>query len=103
MKKKFLLVSTLICMPVFFGCLEETSQVSEPEPEQEQEPFYCVTEPLQDLSGLKVICGGDSVGIVQNGKDGKDGLDGIDGKDGEKGEKGDKGNDGKDGVPVEAK
>lgn len=59
--------------------------------------FHCSTEPLTDGSGLKIICGGDSIGFllnghdsvndsssinVKNGIDGKDGADGKDGKDG---------------------
>ena len=76
----------------------------------------CTTKALKDKSGVKIICGGDSVGVVLNGKngtdgkdgkngvDGKDGTDGVDGKDGaqgiqgEKGDKGDSGSDGKDGT-----
>lgn len=45
----------------------------------------CVAEPLEDSSGLKVVCGEDSVGLVLNGSDGKDGTDG---KAGEKGSDG---------------
>lgn len=47
----------------------------------------CSTEPLKDSSGVKIICNGDSVGVVLNGRDGadgkngKDGIDGVDGKD----------------------
>ena len=51
----------------------------------------CSTKELKDKSGVKIICGGDSIGVVLNGKDGKDGADGKDGKDGAKGEKGDTG------------
>ena len=41
----------------------------------------CKTEKLKDGSGLKIICNGDSIGVVLNGSDGKDGADGEDGKD----------------------
>jgi hypothetical protein len=51
----------------------------------------CTTEPLSDGSGVKVLCGGDSIGVVLNGKDGKDGEQGL---PGEKGENGQAGNDG---------
>ena len=53
--------------------------------------FSCKTEELKDGSGLKIICNGDSIGVVYNGadgkqgeagKDGEDGKDGVDGKDG---------------------
>lgn len=33
----------------------------------------CSTELLADSSGYKIVCGGDSVGVVSNGKDGKKG------------------------------
>ena len=44
--------------------------------------FSCKTEELKDKSGLKIVCNGDSIGVVLNGSDGKDG---------EKGENGDSG------------
>lgn len=81
----------------------------------------CVTEELNDKSGLKVICDGDSIGVVLYGKDGKDGVDGkscttkqvkdgiqvtcgdndpvtiLNGKDGKNGTDGKDGKDGADG------
>ena len=48
--------------------------------------FSCKTEELKDGSGLKIICNGDSIGVVLNGEkgdSGKDGKDGSDGKDAE--------------------
>ncbi len=48
----------------------------------------CVVSPLSDSSGYKVVCDGDSVGVILNGKDGLDGKDGADGADGDKGEAG---------------
>ena len=44
--------------------------------------FACKTEELKDGSGLKIICNGDSIGVVLNGEKGKDGKDGNDGEDG---------------------
>ena len=41
----------------------------------------CKTEELKDGSGLKIICNGDSIGVVLNGSDGKAGKDGKDGED----------------------
>lgn len=61
----------------------------------------CLTEPLEDGSGLKIVCGDDSVGVVLNGLDGKDGAQGIQGEKGEKGLPGNEGEsfaDGKDGA-----
>ena len=57
----------------------------------------CTTEPLLDGSGVKVLCGGDSVGVVLNGKDGKDGEQGLPGEKGDKGVAGDDGADGSSG------
>ena len=45
--------------------------------------FSCTTKELKDKSGIKIICNGDSIGVVLNG---------------EKGEKGDTGKDGEAGV-----
>lgn len=45
----------------------------------------CTVAILADNSGYKILCGGDSVGVLLhglNGVDGKDGRDGVDGKDG---------------------
>ena len=50
--------------------------------------FNCNTEELKDGSGLKIVCNGDSIGVVLNGAKGdagKDGKNGEDGKDGEAG------------------
>lgn len=55
----------------------------------------CSMEELSDVAGYKMVCGGDSIGVVYNGEKGDDGSTGMRGKKGEKGDKGDKGNDGK--------
>ena len=44
--------------------------------------FHCGTESLADSSGLKIICGGDSIGVVLNGRNGTNGADGKNGTDG---------------------
>ena len=54
----------------------------------------CTTKELADGSGLKIVCNGDSIGVVLNGAAGKDGVPGENGKDGI----GTAGADGKDGV-----
>ena len=59
--------------------------------------FSCTTKELKDKSGLKIICNGDSIGVVLNGKDGVAGKDGTPGEQGLQGEKGDAGKDGADG------
>ena len=53
--------------------------------------FSCKTEELKDGSGVKIVCNGDSIGVVLNGKKGEKGDAG---KDGEKGDPGDAGKDG---------
>ena len=64
----------------------------------------CTTKKLKDKSGLKIICNGDSIGVVLNGSDGKDGSQGVqgkagaNGKDGEKGDPGEAGAKGDDGT-----
>ena len=64
----------------------------------------CVSELLPDASGYKILCGGDSVGVVLNGLDGKDGAQGVPGERGDQGDDGKSGTDGnaaangKDGV-----
>ena len=57
--------------------------------------FSCKTEELKDKSGLKIVCNGDSIGVVLNGSDGKEGKPGEKGADGKDGEDGE---DGKDAV-----
>ena len=50
--------------------------------------FSCKAVELKDKSGVKIVCNGDSIGVVLNGKDGeagKNGKDGAKGKDGESG------------------
>ena len=53
--------------------------------------FSCKTEELKDKSGLKIVCNGDSIGVVYNGSDGKAGKDGKNGADGEDGKNGEDG------------
>ena len=72
--------------------------------------FSCKAEKLSDGSGLKIICNGDSIGIVLNGVKGDTGEQGVQGLKGDKGdqgeqglqgEKGDKGNQGEQGLQGE--
>ena len=48
----------------------------------------CSTEPLLDGSGVKILCGGDSIGVVLNGAKGEPGEKGDTGATGEKGDTG---------------
>ena len=94
MKSKLLLATSIFTLSILYGCLDEVTEASAPDVSE----LACKTEPLDDDSGLKVICGGDSVGVVLNGKDGKDGKDGEDGKSGADGKNGKDGTNGKDGL-----
>ena len=69
--------STRVC--VNGEWLASTSEGSSPA------DFSCKTEELKDKSGLKIVCNGDSIGVVLNGSDGKDGKAGKDGEDGQAG------------------
>ena len=53
--------------------------------------FKCSAEKLKDGSGLKILCNGDSIGILLNGANGSSGINGTQGIQGEKGDKGDTG------------
>jgi len=73
----------------------------------------CVALPLDDLSGFKVMCGQDSIGVLLNGEkgdkgdqgeqglQGEQGEQGIQGEKGETGEKGEKGDQGEQGLQGE--
>ena len=60
--------------------------------------FSCTTKELKDKSGIKIICNGDSIGVVLNGEKGEKGADGEPGIQGEQGLQGDKGDPGDAGV-----
>ena len=44
--------------------------------------FSCTTQELKDKSGIKIVCNGDSIGVVYNGEKGDSGKDGENGKAG---------------------
>ena len=48
----------------------------------------CMAEALKDDSGYKLVCGGDSVGVVYNGEHGINGVPGTNGNPGTKGDDG---------------
>jgi broad specificity phosphatase PhoE len=109
MNKSILIVGALAFL-LFLGCSQETTAPSKNEPNStnnEMANFSCKTESLLDSSGIKIICGGDSIGVVFNGSNGTKGTDGEDGKDGKDGVDGTNGVDGKDGtsctiIPLES-
>ena len=47
--------------------------------------FSCTTKELADSSGLKIVCNGDSIGVVLNGAKGDKGEDGLNGTKGDSG------------------
>ncbi len=47
--------------------------------------FSCTTKELKDKNGLKIICNGDSIGVVLNGAKGEQGNQGENGTDGKDG------------------
>ncbi len=100
MNKSILIVGALAFL-LFLGCSQETTAPSKNEPNStnnEMANFSCKTESLLDSSGIKIICGGDSIGVVFNGSNGTKGTDGEDGQDGEDGINGTNGIDGTNGV-----
>ena len=52
----------------------------------EAEKTVCSAETLSDNSGFKIVCDGDSIGVLKNGANGTDGEKGDAGKDGANGE-----------------
>jgi len=65
----------------------------------------CTMEALPDSSGFKVLCGGDSVGVVLNGATGEKGDKGDKGETGEQGPKGEDGKsvDGAENILIDAR
>ena len=59
--------------------------------------YGCETESFADGSGVNILCNGEVIGTVFNGKDGLNGAKGDKGDVGEQGETGAAGADGKDG------
>ena len=59
--------------------------------------YKCETKALKDSSGIKIICGGDSIGVLKNlvGKEGGKGDQGVKGDSGVAGPQGDPGEAGK--------
>ena len=44
--------------------------------------YACTMKKLRTIDGYKIVCGGDSIGVLMNGANGEDGIDGRDGRDG---------------------
>lgn len=90
---KFFLRSVMaFCLLSSLGllaCSDSTSKtVTDVFPPEDEMPEGCLMEPLTDDSGIKVLCDGDSVAVLLNGRDGADGKDGEDGTDGKDGKNG---------------
>ena len=68
MNSKILLISSTFCLAMLSGCFEEATEAAANEIQENlTSAVACTTEPLKDNSGVKIICGGDSVGVVLNG------------------------------------
>lgn len=70
---------TTIIVAVFFAACSDSSStvvLNDKESAADENDSSCSTIELKDKSGVKVVCNGDSIGVVLYGKDGKDGADG---------------------------
>ncbi|WP_406538773.1 hypothetical protein [Fibrobacter sp.] len=65
--------------------------------DEEAVKYRCSSKELADKSGFAIICDGDTIGVINNGRDGADGKDGVNGKDGANGENGTNGTNGTNG------
>lgn len=64
---------------IFTACGDDVTQVLD---QDEMANLACTAVPLEDSTGMKLVCGGDSVGVILNGINGEDGKDGKNGKNG---------------------
>ena len=93
-KKSFLLLASVASMAMFAACTGEDGADGKDgvdgkdgaQGEKGDQGESCTVEPITD--GYKVVCGGDSVGVVLNGINGTPGEKGDPGKDGSDGENG---------------
>ena len=82
-KKSFLLLASVASMAMFAACTGEDGADGKDgvdgkdgaQGEKGDQGESCTVEPID--GGLKVVCGGDSVGVVLNGTDGENGKDGT--------------------------
>ncbi|WP_407444473.1 hypothetical protein [Fibrobacter sp.] len=103
MNRKILLPLSSATFFLLAACSQETSQPADANTNgdmsiSESASLSCTTKNLADKSGIKIICDGDSIGVVYNGKNGTNGKDGKDGKDGVDGTDGVDGRDGRNGA-----
>ena len=94
----FSLCGALSLVVFFAACGDDSSEKIAKVDEASSVAFSCAAEELANKSGVKIVCNGDSVGVVLNGATGKDGKDGADGKDGKSGTNGKNGTNGKPGA-----
>lgn len=80
MKSYYKILSLAACAgALFLACGDDVTQVLD---QGEMANLACSAAPLEDSTGLKIICGGDSVGVILNGVNGENGKNGKDGKNG---------------------
>ena len=65
--------SARICVDGEWPATKDTLVIAGDTVYLEKEGVSCTTKELKDKSGLKILCNGDSVGVVLNGSSGKDG------------------------------
>lgn len=73
MNKLIFIVGASVSLLFLGACSQETTSPSKNESNStnnEMANFSCKTESLLDSSGIKIICGGDSIGVVFNGTNG---------------------------------
>ena len=88
MKKIFGMAAMSALVFGMFACSDGEDGINGQDGKDGADGVACTVKALKDESGFKVLCDGDSVGVLKNGTAGKDGKAGADGKDGEDGEDG---------------
>ena len=82
---KLTTISAVFSLAFLANCSEEnsTNPVPHDDGTNNNASISCSTETLKDSSGIKITCGGDSTGVVHNGKNGNPGEAGRNGTNGE--------------------
>lgn len=88
MKKIFGMAAMSALVLGMFACSDGEDGINGQDGKDGADGVACTVKALKDESGFKVLCDGDSVGVLKNGTAGKDGKAGADGKDGADGEDG---------------
>lgn len=100
MKKIFGMAAVSALAFGMFACSDGADGVNGTDGKDGKDGTSCAVKAIKGSSGFKVLCDGDSVGVLLNATDGEDGEDGANGKDGKNGADG---KDSKDGKAVTGK